>query len=79
MDPSKNPKIRGPRLVSVSGGGDQYGLCCSSICCGNRLLLVLPTATARGVPARCKPEGPGSPDHLITGCANNFFSRSTYM
>ena len=32
--------------------------------CGNRL-APLPTAVARGVPARCKPEDPGSPDHLI--------------
>ena len=32
--------------------------------CGNRH-APLPTATARGVPARCKPEVPGSPDHLI--------------
>ena len=37
----------------------------SGTCCGNRH-APLPTATARGVPARCKPEVPGSPDHLIT-------------
>ena len=36
----------------------------SGTCCGNRL-APLPTAIARGVPARCKPEDPGSLDHLI--------------